>query len=78
MFICFLFVYQYLQVLLFRSTLNQFVAQTVFVLGITLTQLQDLGLVFIELHEVFLVAPIKTVHVPLNGIPALQHFNQAT
>jgi len=39
--------------------------------GIALIQVQDLALGFVELHEIFMGPPLKTVKVPLNGIPFL-------
>lgn len=47
-----LFIHQYPQVLLQRPALNPLIPQPVFVLGIVLTQMQDLALGPVELHEV--------------------------
>jgi len=51
--------------------LSPFSAQPVFVLGIVLTQVQDLALGLVELHEVCTGSPLKLVKVPLDGIPSL-------
>ena len=68
--------YQYLQVLLCRNPLNPFIPQPVFILGIALTHVEDLGLV--ELHEVHMGLLLEPVKVPLNGIPALKCINCIT
>jgi len=47
-----LLVGQHPQVLLLRAALNPLCAQPVFVLGIALTQMQDLALGLVALHEV--------------------------
>jgi len=57
------------QVLLLRATLNPFSAQSVFVLGIALTHVQDLTLGFVEPHEVCTGPPLEPVRIPLDGIP---------
>lgn len=58
------------RVLVLRAALNPFSAQPVFVLGTVLTQVQNL--VLVELHEVFIVPPLKPVQTPLDIIPSLQ------
>ena len=55
-----------------------FSAQPVSVLGIVLTQMQDLALGLIELHEVGLGRPLKPVHIPWNDIPSLLCVNCTT
>jgi len=55
-----------------RAALNPFSAQPVLVLGIVLTQMQDLALGLVELHEVHTGPPLKAVQVPLDGIPSLR------
>ncbi|PKU26779.1 hypothetical protein llap_22917 [Limosa lapponica baueri] len=50
----------------------------VFVLGIAVTQVQDLALGLVELHEIGMGTPFKPVQVPLDGIPFLQRVNNAT
>jgi len=52
---------QHSQVLLFKGALNPFSTQSVFVLGITLTQVQDLALGRVELHEIFMGPLLKPV-----------------
>jgi len=51
------------------AALKSFFAQPVSVLGIALSQMQDLPLV--ELHEVGMGLPLKPVEVPLGSIPSL-------
>ncbi|KAK4807044.1 hypothetical protein QYF61_018385 [Mycteria americana] len=46
-----LFIYQYPQVLLHRAALNPFIPQSLLIWGIALTQVQDLALGLVELHE---------------------------
>lgn len=41
-------------------------------LGITTTQVQDLALGLVGLHEICTGPPLKPVQVPLYGIPSLQ------
>ncbi|KAK4814026.1 hypothetical protein QYF61_004656 [Mycteria americana] len=57
-----------------RAALNPLIAQPVFVLGIALTQVQDLALGLVEPHEVC----TKPVKVPLDGIPSLQRVDHTT
>ena len=55
------------QVLL-RASLNPFsTIQSLFVLGIALTHVQDLSLGLVEPHEVCKGPPLKPVEVPLDG-----------
>ncbi|PKU30563.1 hypothetical protein llap_19132 [Limosa lapponica baueri] len=61
-----------------RAVLNPFSTQPVFVLGIALTQMQDLALGLVELQEVCTGPPLKPVQVPLDGIPSLQRVDCAT
>ncbi|KAK4823520.1 hypothetical protein QYF61_003029 [Mycteria americana] len=70
-----LLINQHTQVLLLRAALNPFSAQTVFVLGIAPTHVQDLALGLVDLHEVCMGPPSKSVKVPLGGIPSLQRVN---
>ena len=48
------------------------------VLGIALTQIQDLALGLVELQEVHMGPPIKPVKVPLDGMPSLKRVNCTT
>lgn len=56
-----------------RAALNLFSAQLVSVLGVDLTQLQDLAFGLVELHEVGTDAPPEPVKVPLDVTLSLQH-----
>ena len=51
------------------AVLKPFSAQTVSVLETALTQVQDLALGIVELHEVGMGSLLKPVQVPLDGIP---------
>ncbi|GAB0184583.1 cAMP-dependent protein kinase inhibitor alpha [Grus japonensis] len=73
-----LFIHQYPQVLLFRAAFNLFLAQSVAVLGIVPTHVQDLALGLVELHVVRMDPPLQPVKVPLDGIPSLQCVNHTT
>jgi len=53
------------------AALKPFSAQPVSVLGIALTQVQDLLLGLVELHDVGMGPPLKPVQVLLDGIPSL-------
>jgi len=64
-------VHQYSQVLLHRATLNPFISQSVLLLGIVPTQVQDLALGLVELCEVCTGPLLKPVKVPLGGIICL-------
>lgn len=59
------------QVLIFRTALKLFSAQSVSVLGIALSQAQDLALVLVEPHEDGIGPPLKPVQAPLDGISSL-------
>ena len=65
------------QILNLRAVLNSFSAQIVSVLGIAPTQLQDLALGLVELHEVGMDPLLKPVLVTLDSIPFLYHVNSA-
>lgn len=52
--------------------------QCVLTLGIGLTHVQDLALGFVDLNKVHVHSLLKTVQVPLDGIPSLQCVNCAT
>jgi len=69
------FIHQYAQVLLCRSAFNEFSPPPVLVLGVALTQMQDLALGLVELHEVHMGSLVKSVKVPLYGIPSLKCIN---
>ncbi|KAK4818827.1 hypothetical protein QYF61_019864 [Mycteria americana] len=73
-----LLINQHPQVLLLRAALNPFSTQTVFVLGIAPTRVQDLALGLVECHEVRMGPPLKPVKVPLDGMPSLQRVNCTT
>ncbi|PKU46206.1 hypothetical protein llap_3480 [Limosa lapponica baueri] len=66
------------QVLLLRAALNPFSAQPVFVLGITLTRMQDLTFGLVEFYEVGMRTDLKPVQVPLDGLPSFQCINSTT
>jgi len=53
-----------------RAALNQFIPQSVLILGITLTHVQDLALGPVECHDVCLGLLLKHIKVPLDGIPS--------
>ena len=53
-----------------RAALKPFSAQVVSVLGIALTQMQDLALCLDELHEVGMGPPLQPIQVLLDGIPS--------
>jgi len=62
------FINQHSQILLLRAALKPFSTQPVYVLGIALTQVQDLALGLVELHEVGMDPHLKPVQVPLDSI----------
>jgi len=64
------FINQHSQILL-RSALKTFSTQPVRVFGIALTQVQDLALCLVALHELGMGPPLKPVQVPLDDIPSL-------
>ncbi|RMC07194.1 hypothetical protein DUI87_16650 [Hirundo rustica rustica] len=68
-------IHQHSEVLLSRAAPNPSSAQPVSVLGITLTQVQDLALGLVELREICSGSPPKPAQVPLDGIPPLQRAN---
>ncbi|KAK4806146.1 hypothetical protein QYF61_001069 [Mycteria americana] len=72
------FIHQYPQVLLCRAALNAFITQSVLILGTAPTQVQDLALGLVELHEVRTGLLLQPVKVPLDGIPSLRHVNCTT
>ncbi|KAK4827359.1 hypothetical protein QYF61_017284 [Mycteria americana] len=53
------------------AALNPLIAKPVSMFGIALTQVQDLALGLVELHEVRMGPPLKPVKVPLDGISSL-------
>ncbi|KAJ7413989.1 hypothetical protein WISP_87148 [Willisornis vidua] len=72
------FICQNLQVLLLSAALNPFSALTIFIRGITQTQVQYLALKLTESHEGLLDTLLKLVQVPLGGIPSLSHVSRTT
>ncbi|PKU44393.1 hypothetical protein llap_5336 [Limosa lapponica baueri] len=73
-----LLIHQHPQVLWLRAALNAFSAQPVFVFRIAATQVQDLVLSLVELHEVSMGPSLKPVKFPLGGIPSFQHVDRST
>ena len=73
-----LFIHQYPQVLLGRTGLNPFIPQPVLIVGFAPTQMQDLALGIVELHEVHTGPPLKPVWVPLDVILSFRHVNGTT
>ena len=73
-----LFTHQHPQVLLGRVALNPFILQPVLIVGVALTQVQDLALGLVEPHEVHVGPLLEFVQVPLDGIPSLRRVNRAT
>ena len=63
------FIHQGPQLLLHRATLKLF-SQSVYVSGITLTQVKNLALRFVEPHWVHADPPFEFVKVPLDSIPS--------
>lgn len=59
-------------------TLNSFLTQSVLVLGIVLTQVQELALVLIELHDSHQNPPLKPAKIPLDGFSSLRWFKCTT
>ncbi|KAK4808976.1 hypothetical protein QYF61_015210 [Mycteria americana] len=57
---------------------NQFIPWSVLILGIALTQVQDLALRIVEVHEVCMGPLLKPVKVALDGIPSLLRINCTT
>jgi len=66
------------QVLLGRTALSPFIPQPVLILETALTQVPDLALALVELHEVHTGPPLQLVQVPLDDIPCLTHVNCTT
>jgi len=64
------FIHQYPQVLLGRAALNPFIAEPVLISGVVPTQMQDLALGLVELHEVLTAQQVHLFQVPLNDIPS--------
>jgi len=65
-----LFIHRQPQVLLGRDLLNSPIPQPVLIVGIALTQMQDLAVGLVEPHEVHTGPLLKLVQVPLDGIPS--------
>lgn len=68
--------YQYPQDLLDRAPLSPLVTQSVLILVVAPSQVQDLALHH-ELHEVHVCPLLKLVTVPLDGIPSLNTLNSS-
>ena len=73
-----LFIHRYPQVLLGRAVLNAFIPQTVLISGLALTQVQNLSLGLVELHEVLASAPLQLMQVPLDGLSSCWYVNCTT
>jgi len=58
-------------ILRFYDSLHQFVPQSVLIPGITLTDVHDLALDLIELHDTYKGPLPKAFKIPLDGIPSL-------
>lgn len=63
------FILQYPQVLLCRTAISPFIPQSVLILGIAPTQIQDLMLGLTEFHVVHTGPLLKPVQAPLDGHP---------
>lgn len=61
----------YPHVLFHRAALNQFVLQSLFILGIALMQLQDLTLGVVQLHKILIDPLHKPVKVLVDSVPQL-------
>ena len=59
------------QILPLWAALKSFSTKSVFVVGIAPAQMQDFALGLIELHEVGMGPPLKSVQFPLDSIPFL-------
>ncbi|PKU46486.1 hypothetical protein llap_3205 [Limosa lapponica baueri] len=70
-----LLIHEHSQVLLLRASLQPLSPQPVFVPGIAMSQVQDLALGLVDLHEVCTGSPLKSVQVPLDGISSLWRVN---
>ena len=73
-----LLAHEHRQVLLLRAALNPLMAPPVFVLGIVPAHVQGLAFGLVELHKVHNGPPLKSVQVPLDGPPLLQHVDRTT
>ncbi|KAK4825368.1 hypothetical protein QYF61_027121 [Mycteria americana] len=73
-----LFIQQYSQVLLCRATFNPFIFQSVLILGVALTHVQDLALGLVEPHKVHMGPLLQLVQVSLDGISSLRCVNCTT
>ena len=73
-----IFIHPYPQVRVYRAALNPLIARAVSTIGIAPTQVQDLVLGLVELHEVCTGPALKLVKAPLDGIPSLWSINRST
>ena len=64
------FIHHESQVLFQRATLKEFLSQSAYVSGITLTKMQNLALCYVEPHYIHMVSPFELLEVPLDGIPS--------
>jgi len=62
---------QHSRIILLRAALKPFSTQPVSVLEIAPTQVQDLALDLVEIHEIGIDPLLKPVQVPLDGITCL-------
>ena len=60
------------------AALDPFRPQTVLILGVAPTHVQDLALGLVEPHEFHTSPLLKLVQVPLDGIPSLRRVNRTT
>lgn len=58
-------------ILFHRAALNQFILQSVFILGIALMQVQDLTLGVVQLHKILTDPLHKPVKVLVDSVPQL-------
>ena len=65
-------IHQYPQVLSSRAVLYPFVSHLVLTVGLPAIQMQDLALIFVELHEVHLGTLLEPVEVSLGSISSLR------
>lgn len=68
------FIHQYLQVLVWKTVLNQLIIQSELTMVIALTYVEDLALGLAELHDVHMQPILKT----FNAIPSVLHINCTT
>lgn len=73
-----LLIYQHSQILFPRAAPCSFFAQPMFVLGIALTHMQDLGLGLVELRKVHTDPLLQPVQIPLEAIPFPLHSRHTT